>query len=127
MNLRGTVAVAACGLALLGAGAALATGNHGNNEQTTNGSTSSETTTDGKPQGKAYGFYCQNESKKHVAGQKGTPFSQCVTAMAKLGHGNGKSPAKACASMSKKHVAGQKGTPFSQCVSAAAELLKNKH
>ena len=32
---------------------------------------------------KAYGVYCQGQSKKHVAGQKGTPFSQCVTAMAK--------------------------------------------
>src|SRR5258705_6133378 len=32
---------------------------------------------------KAYGNYCQGQSKKHVAGQKGTPFSQCVTAMAK--------------------------------------------
>ena len=71
---------------------------------------------------KAYGVYCRKESKKHVAGQKGTPFSQCVTAMAKLSTGSTKSPAKACAALSKKHVAGQKGTPFSQCVSAAAKL-----
>jgi len=71
---------------------------------------------------KAYGFYCQGESKKHVDGQKGTPFSQCVTAMAKLANGNTNSPAKACAGESKKHVDGQKGTPFSQCVSAAAKL-----
>jgi hypothetical protein len=27
---------------------------------------------------------CATESKKHVAGQKGTPFSQCVSAAAKL-------------------------------------------
>jgi hypothetical protein len=27
---------------------------------------------------------CAKESKKHVAGQKGTPFSQCVSAAAKL-------------------------------------------
>jgi hypothetical protein len=71
---------------------------------------------------KAYGVYCQKESKKHVAGQKGTPFSQCVTAMAKLAHGSTKSPVAACATLSKKHIAGQKGTPFSQCVSAAAKL-----
>jgi hypothetical protein len=71
---------------------------------------------------KAYGFYCQGESKKHVDGQKGTPFSQCVTAMAKLANGNTDNPAKACAGESKKHVDGQKGTPFSQCVSAAAKL-----
>jgi hypothetical protein len=76
---------------------------------------------------KAYGRYCQNQSKKHVAGQKGTPFSQCVTAMAKLGTGSTTSPKTACAAMSKKHVPGQKGTPFSNCVSGGAKLLKDKH
>jgi hypothetical protein len=75
---------------------------------------------------KAYGHYCQNQSKKHVAGQKGTPFSQCVTAMAKLATGTTASPKAACGSMSKKHVAGEKGTPFSRCVSAGGKLLKNK-
>jgi hypothetical protein len=71
---------------------------------------------------KAYGFYCKGESKKHVDGQKGTPFSQCVTAMAKLANGNTDNPRTACAGESKKHVDGQKGTPFSQCVSAGAKL-----
>jgi hypothetical protein len=71
---------------------------------------------------KAYGKYCQGESKKHVDGQKGTPFSQCVTGMAKLANGNTDNPAKACKGESKKHVEGQKGTPYSQCVSAAAKL-----
>jgi hypothetical protein len=33
---------------------------------------------------KAYGKYCADQSKKHVAGQKGTPFSLCVSAAAKL-------------------------------------------
>jgi RNA polymerase sigma factor (sigma-70 family) len=33
---------------------------------------------------KAYGVHCQGESKKHVAGQKGTPYSQCIKAAAKL-------------------------------------------
>jgi hypothetical protein len=70
----------------------------------------------------AYGVYCNKESKKHVAGQKGTPFSQCVTAMAKLATGETSNPAKACAKESKKHVAGQHGTPYSRCVSAAAKL-----
>ena len=78
------------------------------------------------PQGKAYGYYCQNQSKKHVPGQKGTPFSQCVTAMAKLASGKTTSPAAACAGMSKKHAAGEKGTPFSRCVAAGAKLLKNR-
>jgi hypothetical protein len=71
---------------------------------------------------KAFGKLCQGESKKHVAGQKGTPFSQCVTAMAKLASGRTASPAKACKALSRKHVAGRKGTPFSQCVKAAAKL-----
>jgi hypothetical protein len=71
---------------------------------------------------KAYGFYCQNESKKHVEGQHGTPFSQCVTAMAKLANGSSDNPRAACATESRKHVEGQHGTPFSQCVSAGAKL-----
>jgi hypothetical protein len=71
---------------------------------------------------KAYGVHCQGESKKHVAGQKGTPFSQCVTAMAKLATGTTTSPKAACKSLSHKHVAGQKGTPYSQCIKAAAKL-----
>ena len=76
---------------------------------------------------KAYGRYCQGQSKTHVAGQQGTPFSQCVTAMAKLASGTTSSPRTACASLSKKHVAGQNGTPFSQCVAAGAKLLKDQH
>jgi hypothetical protein len=71
----------------------------------------------------AYGKYCQGQSKKHVKGQKGTPFSQCVAAMRKLDAGTETNPAKACATESKKHVAGQKGTPYSDCVSAGAKLL----
>jgi hypothetical protein len=76
---------------------------------------------------KAYGRYCQDQSKKHVAGQKGTPFSQCVTAMAKLATGKTDSPKVACGAMSKKHVAGEKGTPFSRCVAAGAKLLRDQH
>jgi hypothetical protein len=76
---------------------------------------------------KAYGVYCQNQSKAHVAGQKGTPFSQCVTAMAKLATGATSSPKTACAALSKRHVAGQKGTPYSLCVAAGAKLLKDEH
>jgi hypothetical protein len=75
---------------------------------------------------KAYGHYCQNQSKKHVAGQKGTPFSQCVTAMAKLASGQTNSPKAACSALSKKHVAGEKGTPYSRCVAAGAKLKKDQ-
>jgi hypothetical protein len=69
---------------------------------------------------KAYGKFCQGESKKHVAGTPGTPFSKCVTDMAKAAHGT--NPTTACKNESKKHVAGQKGTPYSLCVSGAAKL-----
>jgi hypothetical protein len=73
---------------------------------------------------KAYGKLCQAQSKKHVAGQKGTAFSQCVTAMAKMAHDQKMSAKVACKPLSKKHVAGQKGTPYSQCIKAAAQLRK---
>jgi hypothetical protein len=76
----------------------------------------------GAGHGKSYGRYCAAQSKKHVAGQKGTPFSQCVTALAKLDSGDAKSARAACKSLSKKHVAGQKGTPYSRCIVAAAHL-----
>jgi hypothetical protein len=33
---------------------------------------------------KAYGVYCKGMSRKHVKGQKGTPFSRCVNGVAKL-------------------------------------------
>jgi hypothetical protein len=76
---------------------------------------------------KAYGVYCRGESKKHVAGEKGTPFSQCVTAMAKAASNGQLTTGKACKGMSKKHVKGEKGTAFSRCVSAAAKLRKHQH
>jgi len=75
---------------------------------------------------KAYGVYCKDQSKKHVAGEKGTPFSQCVTAMAKAAHDSSLSPGQACKGMSHKHVKGEKGTPFSRCVKAAAKLRKHQ-
>ena len=74
----------------------------------------------------APGQYCKAESKKHVAGTPGTPFSACVKAQGKLRSGSTSSPQAACKAESKKHIAGQKGTPFSQCVSAGAKLLKDQ-
>jgi hypothetical protein len=74
----------------------------------------------------APGQYCKAESKNHVAGQSGTPFSVCVKAQAKLRSGSTKSPRTACKAESKKHVDGQKGTPFSLCVAAGAKLLKDQ-
>jgi hypothetical protein len=75
---------------------------------------------------RAYGKYCRDEGRKHVAGQSGTPFSRCVTAMAKLATDKTDNPRVACKTESKTHVAGEKGTPFSKCVSAGAKLLKDQ-
>jgi hypothetical protein len=140
MNLGTKAALLVSGLALVVSPAvALASGSPSNpgapdNQGTQTAATNKPSDT-GQPgpgaslpaKAKGYGRYCQTQSKKHVAGQKGTPFSQCVTAMAKLASGSTTSPRTACASMSKQHVAGQKGTPFSQCVAGGAKLLKNQH
>jgi hypothetical protein len=74
-----------------------------------------------------YGKLCQGQSKKHVAGTPGTPFSKCVTDMTKLAKGSSSSPRAACSDESKKHIAGTPGTPFSQCVSSGAKLVKTQH
>jgi hypothetical protein len=75
---------------------------------------------------KAYGVYCNDQSKKHVKGQKGTPFSQCVNAMAKAANNEKVTPGKACKGMSKKHVKGEKGTAFSRCVQGVAKLREDQ-
>ena len=72
--------------------------------------------------GAGNGVLCRNESKLHLAGQKGTPFSQCVTALAHLESGAATNPAQACKGLSKKHLKGTHGTAYSRCVSAAAKL-----
>lgn len=75
---------------------------------------------------KAYGVYCRGFSKKHVQGEKGTPFSQCVTAMAKAATSPTTTTHQACQGLSKKHPTGQKGTPFARCVVAAAQVKKTQ-
>jgi len=75
---------------------------------------------------KAYGRYCKDESREHVEGKPGTPFSQCVTALAKAATHQGMKPGRACKDMSRKHVKGEKGTPFSQCVKGVAQLRKTE-
>jgi hypothetical protein len=75
---------------------------------------------------KAYGKLCQGESKKHVAGEKGTAFSRCVTAMAKAATGEAASARAACASLSRKHTPGEHGTPFSRCVAAASKVADQR-
>lgn len=71
---------------------------------------------------RAYGRYCSGESRKRVAGEKGTPFSRCVTAMARAAQQERITAKRACRGLSKKHVKGEKGTEFSRCVKAAAKL-----
>jgi hypothetical protein len=78
-------------------------------------------------QAKAYGKFCQGLSKNHTSGQKGTPFSNCVTDMVKLSHGQSKSPRAACANESKKPASGQSRSDFSLCVSGGAKLLRQQH
>ena len=77
---------------------------------------------------RAYGHYCQNQSKEHVSGQKGpTPFSQCLTAMANLATGQTKDAWAACTPLSRKHLPGQAASPFTRCVVAGTRLLDDLH
>jgi hypothetical protein len=104
---------------------ALAHGPGGGNSQNAPGHTrtaGSGTPTNSTANSKAYGRLCQAESKKHVAGQSGTPFSTCVKDMAQAAKSSHPNPHQVCANESKKHVAGMKGTPYSRCVVATAKL-----
>ena len=128
------------GVLALSAAPALAGSDRGNGTPPTNQGTAhkqaaqTHTTTTNTPgpkaslpsKAKAYGRYCQGESKQHAAGTHGTPFSQCVTAMAKLASGKAATPRAACKPLSHKRVEGQKGTPYSRCVSGGAKLLRNR-
>lgn len=78
------------------------------------------------PKGKAYGYYCRGQSKKHVKGEKGTAFSRCVKALAQADKNENLHPKKACKALSKKHVKGQKGTPFSNCVKAVNQQRQDE-
>src|SRR6476659_7462377 len=83
-------------LALGAAAPALAGSDRGNGTPPTNQGTAHKQAAQTHPaKTKAYGHYCQGQSKKHVKGTKGTPFSQCVTAMAKVAHSQA-TPKQAC-------------------------------
>jgi hypothetical protein len=75
---------------------------------------------------RAYGVYCKDKSREHVAGEKGTEFSRCVTTMARLAKNDELTPRQACKGESRKHVKGEKGTDFSRCVKAAAKLRREQ-
>jgi hypothetical protein len=85
------------------------------------------TYTPGGPNGKAYGYYCRGESKKHVKGVKGTAFSNCVKAMAQADKNDSMTARKACKSLSKKHVKGVKGTPFSTCIKGVNQMRREQN
>jgi hypothetical protein len=76
---------------------------------------------------KAYGRYCQGKSKKHVAGEKGTEFSRCVTNMAQAATHKNMAPGRVCKDESKKHAKGEEGTAFSRCVKAVVALRHKEH
>jgi len=78
------------------------------------------------PKGKAYGYYCRGQSKKHVKGEQGTAFSRCVKAMAQADKNDNLNAKKACKSLSKKHVKGVKGTPFTKCVHGVNQLRREE-
>lgn len=131
MRRTSITATIATGLALIAAPAFAAPATMPANSQ---GSQHTASAKSGKPgpnasadaKRKAYGRYCKDESRKHVEGEKGTAFSRCVTAMAKLTKDETLSPRKACAGQSKKHVKGEKGTAFSRCVRAGAKLREDQ-
>jgi hypothetical protein len=76
------------------------------------------------PKGKAYGYYCRGQSKKHVNGEKGTAFSRCVKALAQADKNDNLTAKKACKALSKKHVKGVKGTPFAKCVEGVNQMRR---
>ncbi|MGC9219861.1 MAG: hypothetical protein ACP5H2_00750, partial [Solirubrobacteraceae bacterium] len=79
MNTKRYVITLAAALAMGFAPAVALASGHGKSG-TAPGHSTTTTAVRGNGAAKAYGKYCKGESKKHVAGQKGTPFSQCVTA-----------------------------------------------
>src|SRR3954453_12235366 len=77
------------------------------------------------PSGRALGYHCRSEPKRHAAGKK-TPFAQCVAAMRSLRTGKTKSPFKACAGLTHKRAPGKKHSPFALCISGAKQLLADR-
>lgn len=131
MNITKTLAAGAVALVIGAAPAVALASGHGKSgsapgrTKTTTVVTATTTTTPTK----AYGKYCQSESKKRGSnpGGKGTAFSACVVAAAKAAHSAKMTPREACNGDSKKHVVGSKGTPFSQCVSAIGKERAAEH
>ena len=111
-------------LGLAPAGALAGTSGHGHSA-TSPGHTPSTAPAPKPSDQRAFGKFCQGESKK-VKAVKGTEFSDCVRDMAKLAHHKTSDPRIACKDESKKHVKGTKGTAFSRCVVAGNRLLQSE-
>jgi hypothetical protein len=75
---------------------------------------------------KAYGKFCQDQSKKKAEGQQKSDFAKCVNAMAKAAHEDSMTARQACKALSKKHTKGEKGTPFSRCRVGVAQMRKEQ-
>ncbi len=121
MKLRMKIALATCALALTIPAMALANNGNGKGQGGPNYETAPP------PPAKAYGKYCQGESKKHVKGEKGTAFSRCVKTAAQAARNEDQTPGQVCKGKSKKHVKGEKGTEFSRCVKSIAQLRHDEH
>lgn len=85
------------------------------------------------PKGKAYGYWCRGESKKHVKGEKGTAFSRCVRAHKRAANQPDKSAREICKDLKLKHdrsgrhiPRGEKGTAFSRCIKTVAQQRKEE-
>ena len=72
------------------------------------------------------GQYCKGISKKKLAGQKKTPYAQCVSAMARMQRHASLSAARACAGLNKgargraaKQAAAR---AYKQCVTGGRKL-----
>ncbi len=72
----------------------------------------------------AYGGYCRGFPKQHVAGTPGTPYANCLTAMARAATTE-KTARQVCVAFPKAHVAGLTGTEFGRCVASAAKVKQN--
>lgn len=117
-SLSRTVALAATTLAL----AAVSAPALGNATSTTPGPDSGaaaklRSQASGTSTARGYGRLCGDLSRKRVGGQRGTPFSRCVTALAQLARAKTRSPRKACRSLGA-------GSAFDECVSAGRRLLR---
>lgn len=121
MDLRTRIATLAAALALLAPTAALARGVEYETEAP------KPTPGPNAPlakKAKAYGSYCQGFPKKRVAGQPGTPYANCLTAMARAATTE-RTARQVCAAFPKVHVAGLTGTEFGRCVASAAKVKRN--